>query len=204
MSSPLKVPYSAQWVGCTQQIELLRANGIIVNDAPSAEKFLSHTSYSRFKGYWSAFADASGRCTVGTTFEKVRGCYEFDLGLRDVISDAFGIIEIDLRASVSHFFGKKYGCFGHTGQTNFFTPPIKANGSQTGFIHADWQKKMRKDAADSKETFVRRFFSKYEGEDLPIWLACEIMTFGSLAMMVGGMHPVWPKVGPKCLLDNGG
>jgi abortive infection bacteriophage resistance protein len=45
--------------------------------------------------------------------------------------------------------------------------------------HREFIAKLRKETASSREDFVKHYFSKYSSEhDLPLWMACELLTFG--------------------------
>ena len=136
--------------------------------------FLAHLNYYRYSGYCLAFEAERHVFREGTTFEHVAGAYEFDLSLRDLLTEALETIEVDLRTAVAYHFGEKYGAFGHTAPASFF----RANG------HANWLKQLRDEARRSRELFVTHFQHNYqEFPDLPIWIATEVMSFGSLSKM---------------------
>ena len=39
---------------------------------------------------------------------------------RRIVTKALDMIEVDVRTTISHFFGKRHGVFGHIDPTNFF------------------------------------------------------------------------------------
>jgi abortive infection bacteriophage resistance protein len=54
--------------------------------------------------------------------------------------------------------------------------------------HRDLLSKIRYEARKSKDDFVVHYFDKYTSEvDLPLWMACELMTFGSLLTLFTGV-----------------
>lgn len=98
--------------------------------------------------------------------------------MRDLVTEALEIIEVDLRAAIAYFFGQRYGAFGHTVATNFYV----------GFGHTDWLLRLQEEANRSSELFVNHFQQAYvEFPDLPVWMVTEVMSFGGLSKMFMGM-----------------
>jgi len=153
--------------------------GLVIADEPAASLFLEHINYYRFGGYALAFEQARHVFTPGTTFEQIRAVYEFDRSLRDLVTEALEIIELDVRTTVAHSFGQLHGAFGHTQPGSFFRR----------FTHRAWLDKLNEETQRSSELFVTHFKATYaEFPQLPIWVATEIMSFGALSKMVQGME----------------
>jgi abortive infection bacteriophage resistance protein len=145
-----------------------------VADTAAAEAFLAHINYYRFSGYGLVFEQQRHQFAPGVTFEQVRGAYEFDLALRDLVIEALEVVEVDFRAKVAYHFGGRYGAFGHIDPANFFHR----------FHHADWLDRLREEADRSSEPFVEHFRNTYaEFPDLPVWIVTEVMSFGGLSKM---------------------
>ena len=144
-------PYRKGWLSYADQVQLLQHRGLIVSDLRKAEQFLSHLNYYRFSGYCLAFESQRHTFVTGTTFEQIVDAYQFDLGLRDLVTEALEIIEVDLRAAIAYFFGQRYGAFGHTVATNFYV----------GFGHTDWLLRLQEEAHRSSELFVTHFQRAY-------------------------------------------
>lgn len=167
-------PYQKGWLSYADQVQLLQQRGLVVSDLRKAEQFLSHLNYYRFSGYCLAFESQRHTFAAGTTFEQIVDAYQLDLGLRDLVTEALEIIEVDLRAAIAYFFGQRYGAFGHTIATNFFG----------GFGHADWLLRLQEEANRSSELFVTHFQQTYsEFPDLPVWMVTDVMSFGGLSKM---------------------
>ena len=176
---PSKVPYSKPWMSHADQVSRLAGRGLVVADEATAIEFLSHLNYYRFSGYCLAFEATRHQFQSGTTFEQVTRAYDFDLELRDLVTEALETVEVDLRATVAYEFGQEYGAFGHTDAANF----------HHHFPHRGWLERLREEAERSSELFVSHFKSTYEEfPDLPVWTVTETMSFGSLSKMIGGMH----------------
>ncbi len=83
-----------------------------------------------------------------------------------------------MRAAVAYHIGARYGPFGHTQPASFFGK----------FQHAEWLARLREEVSRSKETFLVHFREKYrEFPDVPVWIATEVMSLGSLSTMLNGM-----------------
>lgn len=179
MSSNSRLPkYTKPWISIKDQVEKLISRGLVVPDPTSAEKFLKHLNYYRFSGYCLAFEDKRHSFINGTSFESVKAAYDFDVALRDLLTEALEIIEVDSRSVIAYIFGSKCGAYGHLDQKNF----------KPTFDHVDWLTHVRDEAKRSSELFVEHFRNNYDGfPDLPCWIGTEVMSFGSISKMYGGM-----------------
>ena len=186
-------PYNKSWLTHAEFVDRFVQRGLIVNDRPSAEQFLSHVNYYRLSGYCLAFEIPGQRHSFipGTTFEHLRATYDFDFALRDLVSEALEVVEIDLRTTVAHHFGQKYGAFGHTDPAHFYRrPPVRAKDPRPTFGHAAWLTRVREDVQRSKERFVEHFrktYSEAANHDLPVWALSEVVSFGCISKMIDGM-----------------
>lgn len=177
-SAPPLPPYSKPWQSSADQVILLQSRGLIVSNPQFAADFLSHINYYRFSGYCLAFEQARHQFLPGTTFDQIRASYDFDRILRDLVSEAVEITELDFRSAIADHFGRTHGPFGHIRPASFFRL----------FRHADWLNKLREESERSRELFVTHFRKNYaEFPDLPIWMATEVMSFGQLSRMFSGM-----------------
>ncbi len=190
---PAKPSFTKPWLSYVDQVRLLEKRGLVVADSAAAEQFLSHLNYYRFSGYCLAFESSRHQFLAGTTFEQVVEAYQFDLTLRDLVTEALEVVEVDLRAAIAYRFGQTYGAFGHTEPTSFFNR----------FQHTDWLSRLQKEAGRSSELFVTHFKGKHsEFPDLPIWIVMEVMSFGGLSRMVSGMHkPDLKSIGSRYALQ---
>ena len=90
----IKPPTSYQ-----QQIDLLIARGISIENHDRARCFLSHLNYYRLSAYWLPFEreHANHQFKPGTTFDSVVEHYDFDRELRLLIMDAIERFEVSLK-----------------------------------------------------------------------------------------------------------
>lgn len=183
MSQTPKKPYNKPWMSFGDQVKKLQSRGLVVSDPSAAAEFLSHVNYYRFSGYCLAFNKSPHQFVPNTTFEQIQFAYEFDTSLRSLVGDWLQLAELDLRTQTAHLFAEKYGPFGHLDAANFATPFSRR------VTQAKWLARLQKDTQQSdQEKFVKHFKINYtQFPDLPIWTAVEVMTFGSLSRMIGGM-----------------
>jgi len=99
--------YQKPWLSYADQIALLSSRGLVIANVPAATDFLRHVSYYRFSGYCLAFEVSRHTFRPGVTFEQVQAAYEFDLALRDVVTEALEVVEVD--APTVAVFRKKAG-----------------------------------------------------------------------------------------------
>lgn len=171
-------PYNKPTLTYPQQVSLLESRGIRIQDRPGAEKFLSQVNYYRLSAYCLPFELSRHSFRSGTTFEEIRALYEFDRRLRFLADEALEVIEIAMRTATAHYLAKAYGAFVHEDKRNFYEK----------FDHAGWVEKVHQEAERSKETFISHYRSKYDGfPKLPVWMAVEVMSFGTLSHLYSNM-----------------
>lgn len=172
MSDVTKTPCPKRWLSVSDQLAKLQARGLVIVDPVASETFLRHINYYCFTGYGLVFEQPRHTYIAGTTFDQVRQTYEFDRALRDLFTESIELIELDLRTALAHSFGELHGPFGHTVAAKFYDQAR----------HSDWLKKLREETRRSSDVFILHHRDKYlEYPDLPVWVATEIMSFGSLS-----------------------
>lgn len=179
---PPKLPlYAKPWLPYPDQVARLIQRGLSVPDAAAAERFLMHVNYYRFSGYCLAFEQQRHVFLPDIAFDDIAGAYAFDAVLRDLLTEALEVVEIDVRACLAHCFGQRHDAFGHADAANFFYR----------FDHADWMQHVHEEVDRSTELFVRHFRATYaDYPDLPVWILSEVMSFGTLTRMYRGMERV--------------
>ncbi len=168
-----------------QQLQHLKNRGIIVDDDDSALCSLRTISYFRINAYLYPFRhkvqkDAhSEQFIPGTRLSDAINLHEFDRLLRLAVMDAIERFEVCVRALLAYRIAHSYGVFGYTNAANFYPD----------FDHSTWQSKLEKEIhRRSKEGFIGRFKNKYtDYPKLPIWMATEVMSFGSLSICFNGL-----------------
>jgi abortive infection bacteriophage resistance protein len=187
------IPFTKSWNSNEQIISILIQRGLKVHNEARALQVLSHVGYYRLSGYFGAFgfSRADNLFKGGTTFEQICAAYDFDFKIRDLVSEALEVIEVDLRAAVAYRFGEVYGAFGHNDPASFYSPKKQTTSNRKpGFEHSVWLESARKEVERSREQFVEHFRQKYteaKTNDLPVWVLLEVLSFGSISRMISGM-----------------
>lgn len=172
--------FNKPWLSVEQQVSKLISRGLDVADVKQAASFLRHVNYYRFSGYGLAFESERHVFLPGTTFDDIRAAYLFDVKLRDLMAEALEVVEIDFRANLAYCFGQQNGAFAHVDERNF--------QGKFKLTHARWLEKVQEECERSNELFVEHFRNSYTGfPDLPIWMATEIMSLGSISKMYSGL-----------------
>ncbi|MCW7474570.1 Abi family protein [Leptospira levettii] len=149
---------------------------------------LSQVSYYRLSGYWFPFRNYPAETfKQNTSLKEIWNRYCFDRKLRLLVLDGIEKIEIALRTDITYKLSHLTGAFGYTNPTSF--PQLDYQG------FTKLQEEIKKEYSRSKERFVSHFQHKY-GEDhdsLPLWMATELISFGTLFTMYRGISPALAK-----------
>ena len=193
--------YSKPWLSVDDQIDLLRARGLIVDDRDSASDLLSEVGYYRLTGYLYPFrrssvrspADGGRGVTVedryrdGTSLADGRGLLDFDRALRALVLEAVERIEVAVRTRLASVMGR-CSPFAHEERSSFttaFTSPRP--GPDDRSEHRVWLDRLREREVRSDESFVRHFRERYDGR-MPIWVVTELLEFGQVSRLYGGLR----------------
>lgn len=166
-----------------QKYDLLISRGLTIPDRAKAISTFQHINYYRLSAYFPPFQATRDHFRAGVSFEQILYLYEFDALLRSIIFEALAKIEISIRTAMAYILAHQYGPFGYTREDNFhFRIP------HTHIQHEQWMRKVKKSVQDSTESFIQHYFQKYtSSSDLPIWMVCEIISFGQISQLFQGM-----------------
>ena len=155
------------------QADLLLSRGLIASREELVTR-LESVNYYRLSAYWHTFRqDGIETLKPGTTLETVWQRYVFDRQLRLLTMDAIERVEIALRTHLVNRHTLVHGPFGYLDRAHLQNMSVEQ--------HREFLSKIRKEASHSREDFVCHFNGKYTSEtDLPLWMACELMTFGGM------------------------
>ena len=192
--------YTRPWKSFSDQLELLKSRGMVVTDEAAALDYLQRVGYYRLSAYWYPFRkfevvqdNKNGKLATkaldefqpGTQFVDAVHLYLFDKQLRSYLADALERIEISIRVDLSHLLGKR-SPFAHIENSKAHFHPTFANrpfykGSSESCFDA-FLRKYRGLVSRSKEDFVRHYHANH-GDELPIWVAVELMDFGAISQL---------------------
>lgn len=116
----MQISYTKPHLSHGNQLELLQGRGLEVTDTKAALSYLQRIGYYRLSAYWYPFRQSTtstlnGKTTVqildtfrdGALFSNAVDLYVFDKKLRLLLLDALERIEINMRADIAHYLGKK-------------------------------------------------------------------------------------------------
>ncbi len=164
LSSPLK-----GFKSIDEQISLLISRNLLFRDIEAAKAKLRECQYYRLTAYRHPFVspDNKDRFLDGVYFDDIWRLYVFDRRLRFIVMDAIERIEVSLRSRWAHILAEKYGALAYENQ-ELFDERARRNSA-----HA-----IPKKIETSKEPCIRHYVEN--GQKVPIWSLCEILTYGEL------------------------
>lgn len=174
-----RLKYTKPALTYDEQLSLLESRGLDVPDRELAIRWLSRVSYYRFSAYLYTYRIAgSDQYRPGTNFTDIANLYNFDRQLRLLMLDAIERIEVWLRCALTYELAHTCGAFGYLRKSSF----------KKGFDHQLFRRTLSNEHRRSKEPFVQHYRDKYKGENhLPIWMATELLTFGTLSMLYSAL-----------------
>lgn len=185
--------YTKAAITFSEQADRLLERGLAADRGLLVER-LKAVNYYRLSAYWYTFriaGDAEERLMPGTTLVEVWDRYVFDRQLRLLVMDAVERVEVALRTQIVNQHVLSHGPFGYLDRGTL--PGISVEA------HRTLLEKVRNEAKNSREDYVRHYFGKYTTEhDLPLWIACELMTFGNMLALFMGLRTRAKKDVAQC------
>ncbi len=172
------------------QAERLLERGLVAEREELITRLLA-VNYYRLSGYLHPYrlVDADGTLLdvykSGTSLEEVWRRYNFDRRLRTVLLDAIERIEVAVRTRLVFHFVHRHGPFG-------YLDPLNLPGFAIITEYMEWRSGLVEEAYRAKkELFVQHFKEKYgdNHKELPLWMLCELMSFGSMLRFANGVEP---------------
>ncbi|MFS7393951.1 Abi family protein [Carnobacterium maltaromaticum] len=165
-----------------EQLDILKSRNLIVDDEDKAIKYLKSVGYFRLNGYWLTLCSDKDTFCNNTTFEHIIDIYNFDYKLKVIIFDLLEIVEVNLRALISHHFAISKNPLSHYDVNNFVNKKW----------YSSWIEEFETQVAKAKirkEPFVSHYVNKYDSI-FPIWAALEMTSFGTLSKFYNNLDNV--------------
>lgn len=193
----MPIPYHKPALSISDQLAKLVGRRMAIPDPASAAKVLERISYYRLSAYELQWRQAGTNVfRPGIVFDEVVALYDFDQALRCLILEAIEPIEIAFRTRITLHLAMTYGSFAHTDPRHF-------RPSRHPWDHRAWLAKLDEEADRSHEVFIDHFKQKYMGfPRLPLWMATEIMSMGSLSKLYSAMLMKDQRVIARALGQN--
>lgn len=161
----------------SEQVDILRSRGLIIDSREDAMKKLSNINYYRFTAYLLSYKIDEINYIEGTNFETIFRLYTFDKELRNIISSALEDVEIAFRTYIAYTIAEKYNPLGHLDSNNF-------NDKKYYCFFRKELKKMIKN--NCEKPFIKHHMIKRSGK-IPVWAAVEVMSFGMISRLYSNM-----------------
>lgn len=185
------VRYTKQALTYEHQLQQLQARGLRIDDAVQAEKYLRRVGYYRLMGYlFPLRIPGADNYYAGASMETALAHYEFDRTLRQLMGEAIAHIEVAVRTAVTYQLAHAYGSFGHLDPANFKQDGGQGGGSGQPW-HTEWLRTLDGEVYRAREIFIEHYKAKYSEPlfpRVPIYMASELMSLGSLSKLVKAMH----------------
>jgi len=164
------------------QVQKLIDRNLVVDEPELLEKTLLDTNYYRLSGYLRPFQISPGKggddnFKPGTTFEEVFRTYELDTQLRAALWNLIAPIEVVVRARFAYYVSCRLGPDGYAAEKNYKSADVFSQ--VIGPIDDDINQ--------SKEVFIKHHNESYQGEEIPVWAAFEVVSFGNLIRALNGL-----------------
>lgn len=178
-------PYTKPALNYSEQIQLLKDRGLIIDNEPKALHLLEVISYFRLSGYWyPLLSDKQNHIfKEHASFETAFSIYKFDRELRLLVLQELEKIEVAVRAKMIYILSHNRGIFWYQDSKNFSNPRK----------HADTISKVNVEFSRSDDDFIQSFKSKYSDPFPPSWMMLEISSFGNLSALYGNLLPCRDK-----------
>ncbi len=175
--------YSKTATTYQEQLDLLVARGLQVGDPKAALTMLERVNYYRLSAYWHPFKRADETFQADGSFEKAYEFYQFDRELRLTVMDMLERVEVGVRCAIAYHLAHAYDPWSHENHSIFdrtrFSPAK----------HATWLADLHRETDRSKEAFIEHFRATYsQYPSLPLWVAAEVMSFGTLSRLYFGLN----------------
>lgn len=171
----MKITYTKKTLSASQQVELLKSRGLIINNDKSAIEILTHINYYRLSAYIYPFLKDKENHLFKENVElqNILDIYNFDRELRLLIFDAIERIEVSIRTNIIYVLSLKYDPFWLSNKKYFYNEE-KYSSQIT---------KLKEEFSRSDEKFLKHYFSKYTEEIPPAWISLEISSFGIVSLL---------------------
>lgn len=163
----------------SELIALLEHRGLNV-DSVDATAFLHDCNYYRFTGYSRQYQVNPGAkidtYLPGSSLSRIRALMTLDSAFRAMLSTALGRVELSVRARFAHESGRVLG------EEAFYLDPDNYHAATPGL--GALIDSMIGDLARTKSPTVLRYKTGLTFDKVPIWVAVEVLSFGSIAKMI--------------------
>ena len=162
-----------------EQIELLEAKGLKIDDYDYAKSILLRENYFFLMGYRHVFFKSeSDRSFIGgTNFRELYYMFYFDRQLRNIIFKNILIVENNLKSIMAYVMSKNHGFKEH----NYLNPNNFVHDSKRNRQINDLIKKMKRQISvnGKQHAATAHYMDKYGY--IPLWVVVKVLSFGIIS-----------------------
>ena len=173
----MKVHYAKPYLTIDEQIDLLVKRGLRIRDRSVARDLLTGVNYYRLTGYAIPFSIDREHFKPKADLSDLVAVYFFDRKARDVLAEALEAIELGFRAAFCRAFAEGLGPLCYRNAANFRSVQLFRN--TLARIDAE--------IVRSNEPYIQHFKTNYLADEIPIWAAVEVCSFGTLTKLYSNL-----------------
>ena len=170
-----------------EQLAILRAKGLIINNEEYAKDVLLMENYFFLNGYRYIFFKSSKekKFIKGTTFEELYQMFLFDRSLRNILFKNLLIVENNIKSIISYQLSKKYGYK----EKDYLNPSNFTTDNKEQRRVNDVLNKMRRQIRvnGSKHTATLHYINNYGY--VPLWILVKVLSFRLINELYGILKP---------------
>lgn len=159
-----------------EQIDILKARGLLIDDVEYAKEILFRENYFFVSGYRHLFMRKynDDQFLKGTRFDELYAAFVFDRKLRNIMFKYILVIENNIKSIISYQMSKKYGYKekDYLDPKNFTQDSLKSRQ-----VYDILNKTKRQIRINGKEhTATMHYLSNYGY--IPMWILVKVLSFG--------------------------
>lgn len=159
-----------------EQIDILKARGLVIDDVEYAKEILFRENYFFVSGYRHLFMRKynDDQFLKGTSFDELYAAFVFDRKLRNIMFKYILVIENNIKSIISYQMSKKYGYKekDYLDPKNFTQDSLKSRQ-----VYDILNKTKRQIRINGKEhTATMHYLSNYGY--IPMWILVKVLSFG--------------------------
>lgn len=179
-----------------EQLEILKAKGLVVNDVDKAKDILFRENYFFISGYRHLFMKKynDNYFIQGTTFDELYAVFVFDRKIRNIMFQYILIIENNIKSIISYQLSKKYGFKekDYLNPNNFTQDNLKVRQ-----VYDVLNKMKRQIRVNGRQhTATMHYLDNYGY--IPMWILVKVLSFG----LVSELYSILKMEDAKSIADE--
>ncbi len=178
---------SKEFKTLSEQIDILKNRGLVINDVDKAEGLLLRENYFFINGYRHIFMKSSkGNDFIkGTTFEELYAVFQFDRSFRNLLFKNLLIVENNLKSIMAYNLSRKYGIK----EKDYLKPSNFSQDSKKIRQVNDVLNKIKRQLKlnGRQHSATLHYLSNYGY--VPLWILVKLLTFGMINELYSILKP---------------